>query len=56
VEILIFFYLVGPDGLFLAAEPAQSVNEDTDFWLEEVRLVGYLWLEMIGEISYLRSP
>ncbi|KAL7550282.1 hypothetical protein ACHAWF_013521 [Thalassiosira exigua] len=41
VECLLYFYLGGPGGLFLAGDPAQSVIEGTDFRFEEVRSVGY---------------
>lgn len=37
VEILLFFYLGGPGGLFLAGDPAQSVVEGTDFHFEAIR-------------------
>jgi hypothetical protein len=40
-EILLYFYIGGPGGLFLAGDPAQSVVEGTDFRFEEVRSVGY---------------
>ncbi len=41
LEILLFFYLSGPNGLFLAGDPAQSVVEGTEFRFEEVRGVGH---------------
>ena len=41
VECLLFFYIGGPGGLFLAGDPAQSVVEGSDFRFEEVRSVGY---------------
>ena len=41
LELLLFFYLAGPNGLFLAGDPAQSVVEGTDFRFEEVRSVGH---------------
>ena len=41
VECLLFFYIGGPGGLFLAGDPAQSVVEGTDFRFEEVRSVGH---------------
>ena len=41
LEILLFFYLCGPNGLFLAGDPAQSVVEGTEFRFEEVRSVGH---------------
>ena len=41
LEILLFFYLSGPNGLFLAGDPAQSVVEGTEFRFEEVRSVGH---------------
>ena len=41
LEILLFFYLCGPNGLFLAGDPAQSVVKGTDFRFEEVRSVGH---------------
>lgn len=40
-EILLFFYLGGPNGLFLAGDPAQSVVEGTEFRFEEIRSVGH---------------
>jgi hypothetical protein len=41
IEILLFFYLCGPNGLFLAGDPAQSVVEGTEFRFEEIRSVGH---------------
>ena len=41
LEILLFFYLSGPNGLFLAGDPAQSVVEGTEFRFDEVRGVGH---------------
>eukprot|EP00985_Skeletonema_marinoi_P014014 scaffold7020_cov141-Skeletonema_marinoi.AAC.9 len=41
LEMLVFFYLCGPNGLFLAGDPAQSVVEGTEFRFEEVRSVGH---------------
>eukprot|EP00984_Skeletonema_dohrnii_P014066 scaffold5878_cov108-Skeletonema_dohrnii-CCMP3373.AAC.2 len=41
LELLLFFYLAGPNGLFLAGDPAQSVVEGTEFRFEEVRSVGH---------------
>jgi hypothetical protein len=41
LEILLFFYLGGPNGLFLAGDPAQSVVEGTEFRFEEIRSVGH---------------
>jgi hypothetical protein len=40
-EIVLFFYLGGPNGLFLAGDPAQSVVEGTEFRFEEIRSVGH---------------
>jgi len=40
-ECLIFFYLGGPCGLFLAGDPAQSVVEGTEFRFEEIRSLGH---------------
>jgi len=48
IEILLFFYLGGPGGLFLAGDPAQSVVEGTEFRFEEVRHVGYYVAESSG--------
>jgi hypothetical protein len=41
VECLLYFYIGGPGGLFLAGDPAQSVVEGTEFRFEEIRSVGY---------------
>ncbi|KAL7543061.1 hypothetical protein ACHAXR_012566 [Thalassiosira sp. AJA248-18] len=41
LECLLFFYLGGPGGLFLAGDPAQSVVEGTEFRFEEIRSVGF---------------
>lgn len=41
IECLLFFYLAGPGGLYLAGDPAQSVVEGTEFRFEEIRSVGY---------------
>lgn len=41
IECLVFFYLGGPGGLFLAGDPAQSVVEGTEFRFEEIRSIGY---------------
>jgi len=41
VEILLFFSISGVGSLFLAGDPAQSVEQGTDFRFEEVRAVGY---------------
>jgi len=41
IECLLFFYLGGPGGLFLAGDPAQSVVEGTEFRFEEMRSVGH---------------
>ena len=41
LEMLVFFYLCGTNGLFLAGDPAQSVVEGTEFRFEEVRSVGH---------------
>jgi len=41
LEILLFFYLGGPNGLFLAGDPAQSVVEGTEFRFEEIRSVAH---------------
>lgn len=41
VECLLFFYIGGPGGLFLAGDPAQSVVEGTDFRFEDIRSVGH---------------
>lgn len=41
IECLVFFYLGGPGGLFLAGDSAQSVVEGTEFWFEEIRSIGY---------------
>ncbi len=41
LELLLFFYLAGPNGLFLAGDPAQSVVEGTEFRFDEVRSVGH---------------
>jgi len=41
IEILLFFYLGGAGGLFLAGDSAQSVVEGTEFRFEEIRSVGY---------------
>jgi hypothetical protein len=41
LEILLFFYLGGPNGLFLAGDPAQSVVEGTEFRFEEIRSCGH---------------
>lgn len=41
IEILLFFFLGGPGGLFLAGDSAQSVVEGTEFRFEEIRSVGY---------------
>jgi hypothetical protein len=40
-EIALFFLLSGPNDLFLAGDPAQSVVEGVTFRFEEVRSVGY---------------
>lgn len=41
IECLVFFYLGGPSGLFLAGDSAQSVVEGTEFRFEEIRSLGY---------------
>lgn len=41
IECLVFFYLGGPGGLFLAGDSAQSVVEGTEFRFEEIRSIGY---------------
>ena len=41
IECLVFFYLGGPSGLFLAGDSAQSVVEGTEFRFEEIRSIGY---------------
>ena len=41
IEILLFFSISGVGSLFLAGDPAQSVEQGTDFRFEEVRAVGY---------------
>ncbi|KAL7575583.1 hypothetical protein ACA910_020154 [Epithemia clementina (nom. ined.)] len=38
-EIALFFSLCRPGGLFLAGDPAQSVEEGTDFRFEDIRVV-----------------
>lgn len=45
IECLLFFYLGGPGGLFLAGDPAQSVVEGTEFRFEEIRrwVIGGPW-------------
>lgn len=40
-ECLLYFFIGGPGGLFLAGDPAQSVVESTDFRFEDVRSVGH---------------
>ena len=47
LEILLFFYLAGPNGLFLAGDPAQSVVEGTEFRFEDIRSVGHFVGSMI---------
>jgi hypothetical protein len=41
----LFFRLSGPDGLFLAGDPAQSVVEGVEFRFEDVRSVGHFLFE-----------
>ncbi len=41
IECLVFFYLGGPESLFLAGDSAQSVVEGTEFRFEEIRRVGH---------------
>ena len=55
IEILLFFYLGGPGGLFLAGDPAQSVVEGTEFRFEEIRSVGYYVAESSGNRDLIPS-
>ena len=55
IEILLFFYLGGPGGLFLAGDPAQSVVEGTEFRFEEIRSVGYHVAESSGNRDLIPS-
>ena len=41
IEISLFFMLSGPESLFLAGDPAQSVVDGADFQFKDVRCVGY---------------
>jgi hypothetical protein len=41
VECLLYFYIGGQGGLFVAGDPAQSVVEGADIRFEEIRSVGY---------------
>ena len=55
IEILLFFYLGGPGGLFLCGDPAQSVVEGTEFRFEEIRSVGYYVAESSGRRDLIPS-
>jgi len=52
IEILLYFFLGGPGGLFLAGDGAQAVVEGTEFRFEEIRSVGY-YISGDGSRQYL---